>query len=549
MARTPQAAHDIGAKLWSLCHVLRDDGVTYHQYLSELTYLLFLKMMKETGQEDRLRVLKPVERKKGAPKFGQEGIRWDDLLGAPAPERLDLYKEMLLDYGLHGQGAVLEIYANANTFITKPATLSKLVTDIDGLDWYSVQRDDLGDLYEDLLERNATEKKSGAGQYFTPRALIDSIVAVMQPQLGDVIQDPAAGTCGFLIAANNHLRATHDFDSLDDAAQRRYRHGTFHGMELVQDTHRLALMNMLLHGIEGGVQYGDTLGEEGTRLARATLILSNPPFGTKKGGGLPTRTDLTFETSNKQFAFVQHIVRNLAPGGRAAVVLPDNVLFESNVGTSIRRDLMDKCNLHTILRLPTGIFYAQGVKTNVLFFTKGERTDKGNTQEVWVYDMRANMPAFGKRTPFTRDYFRTPADAPASVPRDKFEDVFGTDPKGGPDALARRVDTGPTGRWRKFSRAQIAERGDNLDLAWLKDDSADTAQQQLEEPAMLARLAMREMQAALADLRALVEALGEDPDAELEELLPDVVAGTDAEDSADRADSEGREDRAEGTPA
>lgn len=218
-------------------------------------------------------------------------------------------------------------------------------------------------------------------------------------------------------------------------------------------------------------------------------------------------------------------------------MLPDNVLFESNVGTSIRRDLMDKCKLHTILRLPTGIFYAQGVKTNVLFFTKGEKTDKGNTKEVWVYDMRANMPQFGKRTPFTRDYFRTPADAPASAPRDKFEDVFGPDPKGGPQALAQRVDSGETGRWRKFTREQIAARGDNLDLAWLKDDSADTAQQQGEEPAMLARLAMREMQAALADLRALVEALGEDPDAELEALLLDDAASPDAEDTA------------EGTPA
>ena len=535
MSRTPQAAHDIGAKLWSLCHVLRDDGVTYHQYLSELTYLLFLKMMKETGQEERLKVWKAIDRKKGAEKFKQDGIHWDDLMSSPAPDRLDTYKEMLLDYGLHGQGAVLEIYANANTFITKPATLSKLVSDIDALDWYSVQRDDLGDLYEDLLERNATEKKSGAGQYFTPRHLIDSIVAVMQPQLHDVIQDPAAGTCGFLIAANNHLRATNNFDALDEVAQRRYRHGTFLGMELVQDTHRLALMNMLLHGIEGGVIYGDTLGEEGTRLPHASLILSNPPFGTKKGGGLPTRSDLTFETSNKQFAFLQHIYRNLARGGRAAVVLPDNVLFESNVGTSIRRDLMDKCNLHTILRLPTGIFYAQGVKTNVLFFTKGEKTDKDNTQEVWVYDMRANMPQFGKRTPFTRDYFRTLPDAPATVPRDKFEDVFGTDSQGGPEALARRVETGANGRWRKFTRAQIAARGDNLDLAWLKDDNAGTAQQELEEPAMLARLAMREMQAALGDLRALVEALGEDPDAELEELLPDVIANPDAENSGDRA--------------
>lgn len=535
MTKNPQVTHDIGAKLWSLCHVLRDDGVTYHQYLSELTYLLFLKMMKETGQEDRLTIW--IRPKKSEPAVEQPGTRWDDLLNASAPERLDSYKEMLLSYGLHGRGAVQQIYANANTFITKPATLSKLVTDIDALDWYSVQRDDLGDLYEDLLERNATEKKSGAGQYFTPRHLIDSIVAVMKPQLSDVIQDPAAGTCGFLIAANNYLRATNDFDSLNDEAQRRYRRQTFFGMELVQDTHRLALMNMLLHGIEGGVSYGDTLGEEGTQLPPATLILSNPPFGTKKGGGLPTRKDLTYETSNKQFAFLQHIYRNLAPGGRAAVVLPDNVLFESNVGTSIRRDLMDKCNLHTILRLPSGIFYAQGVKTNVLFFTKGEKSDKGNTKEVWVYDMRANMPQFGKRTPFTRDYFRVPPDASVDVPRDRFEDVFGTDPKGSPEALTLRVDTGETGRWRKFTRQQIAERGDNLDLAWLKDESTDLAQQQRDEPVMLARLAIREMNAALVELSALVEALGEDPSIEVEDLLVDESELNQATDATGKAAS------------
>jgi len=521
------AALDIGAKLWSLCHVLRDDGVTYHQYLSELTYLLFLKMMKETGQESRLKIWKAKDKKKGSPKEEQAVTRWDDLLGASAPDRLDLYKEMLLDYGLHGRGAVQEIYANANTFITKPATLSKLVTDIDILDWYSVDRDDLGDLYEDLLERNAGEKKSGAGQYFTPRHLIDSIVAVMQPQLGDVIQDPAAGTCGFLIAANNYLRQHNDFDSLSDEAQRKYRHQTFHGMELVQDTHRLALMNMLLHGIEGGVTYGDTLSDDHKGLPPATLILSNPPFGTKKGGGLPTRGDLTFETSNKQFAFLQHIYRALKPGGRAAVVLPDNVLFESNIGTDIRRDLMDKCILHTILRLPTGIFYAQGVKTNVLFFTRGE-ADKGNTKEVWVYDMRANMPAFGKRTPFTRDYFRTPPDAPFSQARDKFEDVFGSDPRGGPAALAARQDSGEEGRWRRFTREQIAQRGDNLDIAWLKDSAASTAQQESENPTRVAGLALRELNAAVTELRALLDELGEDPDALLDSLVTDEAAEPEA---------------------
>ena len=191
------AASDIVAKLWNLCNLLRDDGVTYHQYVSELTYLLFLRMMQETGQEDRLVIHKAP--KKGEPLAPMEGTRWADLMAASAPDRLSLYKELLLAYGLHGQGSVQQIYANASTFITKPATLSKLVVEIDKLDWYSVQRDDLGDLYEGLLERNANEKKSGAGQYFTPRDLIDSIVTVLQPKLDDVIQDPAAGTGGFLI--------------------------------------------------------------------------------------------------------------------------------------------------------------------------------------------------------------------------------------------------------------------------------------------------------------------------------------------------------------
>ena len=493
----PTAALDIGAKLWSLCNVLRDDGVTYHQYLSELTYLLFLKMMQETGQEERLTVFKAP--KKGEPKLLQPGVRWADLIGASAPERLDTYKEMLLDYGLHGQGAVQHIYANANTFITKPATLSKLVTEIDSLDWYSVQRDDLGDLYENLLERNATEKKSGAGQYFTPRHLIDSIVTVLKPQLGDVIQDPAAGTCGFLIAANNHLRKHNDFDSLKEDAQRRYRHNTFYGMELVQDTHRLALMNMLLHGIEGGVDYGDTLSDDHKQLPPASLILSNPPFGTKKGGGLPTRTDLTYLTSNKQFAFLQHIYRSLKPGGRAAVVLPDNVLFESNVGTDIRRDLMEKCNLHTILRLPTGIFYAQGVKTNVLFFQKGTqanpRQEQGCTQRVWVYDLRSNMPSFGKRTPFGASHLQP------------FEQAYGADANGNSPRAENVEGIGELSRFRVFSREQIKERGDSLDISWLKDaDSLDAAD--LPAPEVLAGEAMAELTEALHELEELMKALG-----------------------------------------
>ena len=238
----------------------------------------------------------------------------------------------------------------------------------------------------------------------------------------------------------------------------KYARGTFYGMEHVQDVHcyQLALMNLMLHGIDSnphaaGIRYGDTLSPEGEELPEASLILTNPPFGTKKGGGLPTRTDFTFPTSNKQFCFLQHIYRGLKPGGRAAVVLPDNVLFEGSVGKQIRADLMDKCNLHTILRLPTGIFYAQGVKTNVLFFTRGER-DKGNTKEVWVYDLRANMPQFGKRTVLTREHFKD------------FELAFGKDPLGGAKTLAKRDGHGEKrGSFSKFTREWIAERGDSLD--------------------------------------------------------------------------------------
>jgi type I restriction enzyme M protein len=477
--------HDIVGKLWNLCNVLKDDGVTYHQYVTELTYLLFLKMAKETDTQDQL------------PK----GYRWSDLEKLAAPDRLEFYKILLIHLGRNGSMLVKEIFANANSFLKKPATLSTLVTEIDKLDWYSARREGLGDLYEGLLEKNANEKKSGAGQYFTPRVLIDSMVALMKPELKDIIQDPAAGTGGFLITANHYLREHTNPDGWTEAQQKKYRRNTFYGMEHVQDTHRLALMNLMLHGIDsdpeaGGIHYGDTLSPEGEALPKASLILTNPPFGTKKGGGLPSRDDFTYPTSNKQFAFLQHIYRGLKPGGRAAVVLPDNVLFESNVGADIRRDLMEKCNLHTILRLPTGIFYAQGVKTNVLFFTRGEK-DKSNTKEVWVYDLRANMPQYGKRTQLTREHFT------------EFEAAFGDDPLGGAKALAKRKDAGDQGRFRKFTREEIFTRGDSLDIAWLKDGSATDAQD-LPEPALLAQEAMGELEAALDELRGILEELGED---------------------------------------
>jgi type I restriction enzyme M protein len=466
---------DIVQKLWSLCHTLRDDGITYHQYVTELTYLLFLKMMKETQQE----------------KLLPKGYRWGDLEKADGVEQLDHYRATLLHLGREGSGRVQAIYANASTSIKVPKNLKRLVESIDALDWFEARSDGLGDLYEGLLEKNATEVKSGAGQYFTPRPLIDAMVALVKPRPGERVQDPAAGTAGFLIAADRYVRATTSghFD-LREAEQNFQRTHAFYGVELVQDAHRLALMNLMLHGIEGELALGDSLSPLGAQLHPADVILTNPPFGTKKGGGLPTRDDFTYPTSNKQLAFLQHVYRGLVPGGRAAVVLPDNVLFEENTGADIRRDLMEKTELHTILRLPTGIFYAQGVKTNVLFFTKGKK-DTGNTKAVWVYDMRANMPSFGKRTPFTRAHFA------------EFEKAFGSDPYG----KSKRKDEGEEGRFRRFTREEIGKRGDNLDVAWLKDENATSAED-LGEPEEIAGEIVERLRVALEEMEGLRVELG-----------------------------------------
>ena len=311
-------------------------------------------------------------------------------------DQLEYYRQLLLDLGNPAKTKdqlVLAIFTDAQTKLRKPTNLKALTDAIDKLDWFSAREEGLGNLYEGLLEKNAAEKKSGAGQYFTPRPLIDCIVRLVKPQPGEIIQDPAAGTGGFLVAADRYIKdQTDDLYKLTEAQAFFQRHNAFVGIELVPDTHRLCLMNLMLHGIESLVESGDTLAPDGERLGKADVILTNPPFGTKKGGGRPTRSDfsITADTSNKQLAFVEHIVRALKPGGRAAVVVPDNVLFEDNVGRRLRSWMMELCNVHTILRLPTGIFYAQGVKTNVVFLTRG-KTDSANTKGVWVYDMRANM--------------------------------------------------------------------------------------------------------------------------------------------------------------
>ena len=466
---------DIVQKLWALCHVLRDDGITYQDYVTELTWLLFLKMAQETKQESQL------------PKK----YRWSDLEEKEGVKQLNFYKEMLLHLGTEAKGSVQAIFADASTSLRQPRNLRKLVEDIDALDWYSAREEGLGEMYEGLLEKNASEQKSGAGQYFTPRVLIDSMVRLVQPEAGETVQDPACGTGGFLIAADRYIKdKTDNLFDLKEKQQVFQRREAFYGMELVPSAHRLCLMNALLHGIEGGILLGDTLSPHGASLRKADIILTNPPFGTKKGGGRPTRDDFTFPTSNKQLSFLQHIYRGLKPGGRAAVVLPDNVLFEEGVGSEIRADLMDKCNLHTILRLPTGIFYAQGVKTNVLFFQRGEKNDEGNTKKVWVYDLRTNMDNFGKRNPLIEDHFK------------EFEKAFGKDKLG----KSRRSAQGDEGRFRAFTREEIKARGDNLDISWLKGDDVDHVDD-LAEPEEIAAEILAKLQIAFEEMEALTVVL------------------------------------------
>ena len=414
---------EIVSKLWNLCNVLRDDGITYHQYVTELTYILFLKMAKETETEENI------------------------------PEQYDL----LTDLGEIGAGRIREIYSGARSNIEEPANLKKIISNIDALDWYSAKEEGLGNLYEGLLEKNANEKKSGAGQYFTPRVLIDVMTELIAPQPGEKCNDPACGTFGFMIAADRYVKEhTDDLFDLTAKEQAFQRNEAFTGGELVHETHRLALMNAMLHDINGNIMLGDTLSNAGKSMKGYDVVLTNPPFGTKKGGERATRDDLTFLTSNKQLNFLQHIYRSLRTDtgtARAAVVLPDNVLFADGDGENIRKDLMEKCNLHTILRLPTGIFYAQGVKTNVLFFDRGKK-DTGNTKEVWIYDLRSNMPSFGKTNPLQRSHF------------DEFVECYKTSHR--QDRAETYSAENPEGRWRKYTYEEILDRDKtSLDITWI----------------------------------------------------------------------------------
>lgn len=485
------SAEEIANKLWNLCNVLRDDGVTYHQYLNELTFILFLRLSEVKDFEEDI----------------PEQYRWSKLIAIKDNQELfDTYRDLLANIAKESTNATIkEIYLNASTTLRKPVNLRTLVTSIHLIDWFEEHEGDkIATIYEELLEKNAGEKKSGAGQYFTPRPLINVMVDLISPKVGERWNDPAAGTFGFMIAADNYLREKNDnYYDLDTKKRSFQEREAFSGCELVQDAHRLALMNAKLHKMESRIDLGDTLSEVGKQFKNFDGVLANPPFGTKKGGERPSRDDLTYLTSNKQLNFLQHIYRSLKKNGkaRAAVILPDNVLFEDGDGQRIRRDLMNKCNLHTILRLPTGIFYAAGVKTNVLFFNRG-KTEENNTKKVWYYDMRTNMPNYGKRTPFTRKAFADFITAyTGGIVLDKVKDQF----DGTINHTAREQIKDE--RWNCINREEISKKNDSLDIGLIADEKLSNGDN-LGEPLEIAQQAQVELKSIMEELNAIMKELG-----------------------------------------
>ena len=480
-------------KLWSYCDVLRDDGVGVIEYTEQLTYLLFLKM----AHERATRKLHPQQ-------ILPPAYSWQRLLDAQGDQLEREYTRMLV--GLAREpGVIGTIFRKAQNRIQDAAKLRRLVIDlIDKENWSGTGTDIKGDAYEELLSKGASDKGSGAGQYFTPRALIQAIVDVVRPTIADTVVDPACGTGGFLLVA--HEYAARRAESMTPTQRAKLQDDFVRGYELVDGTARLAAMNLLLHGM--GTADGDSLIEVRDSLVsdpghRWSVVLSNPPFGRKSSltmvgaDGREVREDREIErqdfvatTSNKQLNFVQHIMTILDSNGRAAVVLPDNVLFEGGAGETIRRKLLTDFDLHTMLRLPTGIFYAQGVKANVLFFDKKvARPGMPWTQRLWVYDLRTNQHFTLKQNPLRRAHL------------DEFVAAY---KPGMP--RAHRVESE---RWKSFSYNDIVARDKaNLDITWLRDESLEDLDS-LPSPDVIAREIVEDLTAALAEFEAVAVALEE----------------------------------------
>jgi len=484
-------SQQIVGKLWNYCNLLRDDGLSYGDYVEQLTYLLFLKMADE-------RTKPPYDEEPFVPKDRD----WTSLVRLDGPDLETQYRHILESLGKE-PGMLGVIFQKAQNKIEDPAKLTRLVKDlIDQERWLSLDTDVKGDAYEGLLERNAQDTKGGAGQYFTPRALIDAIVDCMAPKPGEVIADPAVGTAGFLLSA--HAYITRQFE-MDRDQKRRLRLDGLRGTELVPGVARLAAMNLLLHGVgpltgeegESPIMRGDSLLSRGTD--RYDVVLTNPPFGRKSSvlvvneEGEQERDSLTIArddfittTSNKQLNFVQHVKNILKIDGRAAVVVPDNVLFEGGAGETIRRDLLKTCDVHTLLRLPTGIFYAQGVKANVLFFDAREASATPWTRVLWIYDLRTNKHFTLKTKQLTRGEL------------DEFVACY--NPANREDRSETWSEANPDGRWRSYTYEHLVARDKaNLDIFWLRDESLDDAAS-LEAPDLIAADIMEDLQTALDEM-------------------------------------------------
>jgi len=464
---------DVAQKLWGFCHTLRHDGIDYGDYIEQITFLLFLKMADE--------------RELSLPK----NCEWTKLRDKSGTALTDHYSDSLRALS-KTPGILGDIYAEAQSRFNNPVNLKKLINLIDETEWTSLGVDVKAAAYEGLLEKAASEGKKGAGQYFTPRVLIDSIVRCMKPDPrvhpDFAISDPACGTGGFLVSAYEWLLDQTKGGALDRAVAKRIRTKTYYGQDLVARPRRMALMNLYLHGIEPTIALGDTIYEPPTSQ-RFDVILTNPPFGTRGANQAPDREDFTVSTSNKQLNFLQHVLTVLKPGGRAAVVLPDNCLFEDQAG-EVFKILTEDCSLHTVLRLPRGTFtpYSQGVKANVIFFTKGYATEA-----VWIYDGRTNIPGITKKDrPLTPEHFAG------------FERCYGKDPNGGGK---RKESDSEDDRWRSFSIREVKEREFKLDgFKWLKEESLENGDD-LPEPEELITDAMEDLQEAAIGLKRVMKLL------------------------------------------